>query len=176
MASFVGLQDLVHALAGAVIDAQRQVDRAQIANLAGYLDGRQRPQMLNLRVPSLRPEAAPGDEDLYQVPLLGLVAHSLLRIKQLEVSFDVELGDLSDAAPAQKAAAEPAAAGAAAADIKRTLSVNPAVTAAVKQEGSTAHVVLTMEAIEQPEGIARMVSELTRIQGVVGPAPREQKT
>jgi len=175
MANFVGLQDLVHALARAVIDAQRQVDRAQIANLAGYLDGQQRPQMLTLRVPSLRPEAAPGDEDVYQAPLIGLVGHSLLRIKQVEVSFDVELGDLSDAATPQPQKA-PAAAGAAAADIKRTLSVNPAVTASVKQEGSTAHVVLTMEAIEQPEGIARMVSELTRTQGVAGPAPRDQKT
>jgi hypothetical protein len=177
MANFVGLQDLVHAIAGAVTDAQHEVEKAQIANLGTYLDREHRPLTLQLRVPSLRPEAAPGEEDLYQAPLLALVPHSVLRIKQVEVSFDVELGDLADSAPTPKtASAAPAAVDVIAAQVKRKLNVNPAVSATVKQQGTSAHIILTIESSAPPEGISRLAMEMVKTQGVAGPATKAPKS
>jgi hypothetical protein len=180
MANFVGLQDLVHAIAGAVTDAQQEVEKAQIANLGTYLDRDRRPLTLQLRVPSIRPEAALGDEDLYQAPLIALVAHSKLRIKQVEVSFDVELGDLAEAASAPNApAGTPGAAIAPeliAAQVKRELNVNPAVSATVKQQGTTAHIVLIIEGVDPPEGVSRLVMDMTKTQGITGPVAVQTKT
>ena len=95
MPDFVPLPALVDAIAGAVVDAQDQIQRAQVASLASFFDREGRPAVLTLRLPSLRPDARAGEEDLYVAPLLGLVPHSVLRIRQAEVSFEVQLGDLS---------------------------------------------------------------------------------
>jgi hypothetical protein len=177
MADFVPLQALVHAIASAVTDAQQEVAKAHVANLATYLDREHRPLTLQLRVPSIRPEAAPGEEDTYQAPLLALVPQSMLRIKQVEISFDIELGDLADPASAPKTASGvPATAKAAdvlSVQLTRNLNVNPAVSATVKQQGTTAHVVVTIESVDQPDGVARLVMDLTKTQGITGPVTKE---
>lgn len=174
MADFVALKDLVHAIAGAVADAQQQIEKAQITNLTSFLDRERRPLTVQMRVPSIRPEAAPGEEDIYQAPLLALTSHNTLRIKQVEVSFDIELGDL--AAPASKRAtgkqASPTTDELIAAQVKRDLNVSPAVSATVKQQGTAAHVVLTIEGVATPEGIARIVMDMTKTQGTTGPAAK----
>src|SRR4051794_7593816 len=102
MADFVPLQDLIHAIASAVTEAQQEVEKAQVANLLTYLDRENRPLNLQLRVPSIRPEAGPAEEDYYQAPLLTLVPHSGLRIKQVEISFDIVLGRLAGSASGPK--------------------------------------------------------------------------
>ena len=177
MANFVALQDLVHSIASAVAEAQQEVEKAQIANLVSYLDSERRPLTLQLRVPSIRPEAQPGEEDFYQAPLMALVARSPLRIKQVEVSFDIELGDLIEPPPTPGATSgappAPSAAAVIATQVKRDLNVNPAVSATVKQQGTSAHVVLTIEAVEPPEGVSRVVTDMTKTQGITGPASRE---
>jgi len=177
MADFVPLQALVHAIASAVTDAQQEVAKTHVANLATYLDREHRPLTLQLRVPSIRPEAAPGEEDTYQAPLLALVPQSMLRIKQVEISFDIELGDLADPASAPKTASgAPATAKAAdvlSVQLTRNLNVNPAVSATVKQQGTTAHVVVIIESVDQPDGVARLVMDLTKTQGITGPATKE---
>jgi hypothetical protein len=177
MADFVALKDLVHAIAGAVIEAQQEIEKAQVTNLTSYLDRERRPLIVQMRVPSIRPEAAPGEEDIYQAPLLALTSHNSLRIKQVEVSFDIELGDLKEAAgkPAS-GKAEPKTDEIIAAQVKRELSVNPAVSATVKQQGTSARVVLTIEGVATPEGVSRIVTDLTRTQGISGPAVRPAAT
>jgi hypothetical protein len=180
MADFVPLQALVHSIASAVTDAQQEVEKAHIANLVSYLDREYRPLTLQLRVPSIRPEAAPGEEDAYQAPLLALVPHSMLRIKQVEISFDIELGGLADTASAPKTKSDaPAAAKAVdvlSAQLTRNLNVNPAVSATVKQQGTLAHVVVTIESVDQPDGVSRLVMDLTKTQGITGPAAKQPKT
>lgn len=180
MADFVALEALIHAIASAVTGAQQEVEKAHIANLVTYLDREHRPLTLQLRVPSIRPEAGPAEEDYYQAPLLTLVPHSMLRIKQVEISFDIELGDLADSASAPKVRSEaPKSAKAAdvlAAQLKRTLHVNPAVSATVKQQGTSGHVVLTIETVEPPEGVSRLVMEMIKTQGVTGPVAKEFKS
>ncbi len=180
MADFVALKDLVHAIAGAVAEAQQEIEKAQISNLTSYLDRERRPLTVQMRVPSIRPEAAPGEEDIYQAPLLALTSHNNLRIKQVEISFDIELGDLADAAKdAKSASGKPAAPRTdeiIAAQVKRDLNVNPAVSATVKQQGTSAHVVLTIEGVATPEGVSRIVMDMTRTQGITGPAAKPAAT
>ncbi len=172
MADFVALKDLVHAIAGAVAEAQQEIEKAQITNLTSYLDRERRPLTVQMRVPSIRPDAAPGEEDVYQAPLLALTSHSTLRIKQVEVSFDIELGDLKE--PVKKPA--PRTDELIAAQVKRDLNVNPAVSATVKQQGTSAHVVLTIEGAASPEGVSRIVMDMTRTQGITGPAAKPAAT
>jgi Protein of unknown function (DUF2589) len=180
MADFVPLQALVHAIASAVTEAQQEVEKAHVANLVTYLDREHRPLTLQLRVPSIRPEASPGEEDTYQAPLLALVPQSMLRIKQVEISFDIELGDLAGPASQSKAPSgapvAPQAADIIAAQVKRDLNVNPAVSATVKQQGTSAHVVVTIESIDQPDGVSRLVMDLTKTQGITGPADKQTKS
>ncbi len=180
MADFVPLQALVNAIASAVTDAQQEVEKAHIANLVTYLDREHRPLNLQLRVPSIRPEAAPGEEDTYQAPLLALVPQSMLRIKQVEISFDIELGDLAYPASHPKAPSgapvAPQAVDIIAAQVKRDLNVNPAVSATVKQQGTSAHVVVTIESVDRPDGVSRLVMDLTKTQGITGPAAKQTKT
>jgi hypothetical protein len=180
MAEFVALEALIHAIASAITGAQQEVARANIANLVTYLDPENRPLTLQFRVPSIRPEAGPAEEDVYQAPLLALVQHSMLRIQQAEISFDIELGDLAAPASAPKAKSAARKAGSPAdvlaAEVKRSLNVNPAVSATVKQQGTTAHVVLRIENVEPPEGLSRLVMDTIKTQGVVGPATKESKS
>lgn len=177
MADFVAFEALIHAIAGSVTGAQQEVEKAHVANLVTYLDREHRPLNLQLRVPSIRPEARPGEEDYYQAPLLALVPRSMLRIKQVEISFDIELGGLADSAavpkPKSDASGPTNAADVLATQLKRDLNVNPAVSATVKQQGTSAHVVVTIESVEPPEGVSRLVREITKTQGVTGPVSKE---
>lgn len=174
MADFVALEALIHAITSAVTGAQQEVAKANIANLVTYLDRESRPLTLQLRLPSIRPEAGPAEEDYYQAPLLALVQHSMLRIKQAEISFDIELSDLAPpaSAPKDKSVAPKAGktADVLAAQVKRSLNVNPVVSTTVRQQGTTAHVVLIVESVEPPEGLSRLVMDTIKTQGIVGPA------
>lgn len=179
MADFVPFQALVHSIASAVIDAQQEVEKAHVTNLVTYFDHENRPHTLQLRVPSIRPEAASGEEDVYQAPLLALVPHSMLRIKQVEISFDIELGDLAAATSPTAKSDVPAATKAAdvlSAQLTRNLNVNPAVSTTVKQQGTSAHVVVTIEGVDQPDGVSRLVMDLTKTQGITGPVAKQTKS
>jgi hypothetical protein len=179
MADFAPLQALVHAIASAVNEAQQEVAKAQILNFFNYLDREQRPLTLQLRVPSIRPEAGPGEEDFYQAPLLALVPHSVLRIKQAEISFDIQLGDLSKPVSTTKSkTGTPAslnAADALAARLSQSLNVNTAVSAAVTRQGTSAHVVLTIEGADPSESVSRLVMEVAKTQGISGPVVNNSK-
>ena len=94
MSSRVDLKELIEALAGAVIDAQDRIEQHQIAKLGQYFDEDNRPRTVVMRLPSMQPDAEPGTEDLYRAPLLGLVPANALKIKDVEMRFDVDLGAL----------------------------------------------------------------------------------
>ena len=55
MASNIPLNDLIEALAGAVIEAQDNIEQHQISNLLGYFDSQNRPKSLVVRMPSIHP-------------------------------------------------------------------------------------------------------------------------
>ncbi|MFZ4605542.1 MAG: DUF2589 domain-containing protein [Caulobacter sp.] len=162
MPGFVSLQSLVEAIAGSVADAQTLVARGQLEGLAGFLDDEGRPRTLDIRLPSLRPGARPGQEDLYSAPLMALVPHTAMRIRQVEVRFAIELGDLDGDSPKPgetRTAVDPATA------TRRTLSVNPAARPDRAAAGATADVTLVVECLDVPEGLARVLDEVVKTQG-----------
>src|SRR5512137_13166 len=95
MADQVSLENLIEGLAGAVVEAQRRIESLQIKNFRSFFDRDNRPEKIDILVPSLHPEAK-GEDVRYRVPLLPLVASSLLRIKEVEISFDADLVRLSN--------------------------------------------------------------------------------
>ena len=90
----VSLHDLIEALANSVAQAQDQVERFQIANLSRYFDENHRPVRVEVRVPSLRPSARAGDEDVISVPLLALIGSVRLAIKDVDIAMEVDIGEL----------------------------------------------------------------------------------
>ena len=90
MAGRESLEDLIEGLAGAVVEAQNRIETHQINNFLSFFDQDKRPKKIDILVPSLHPEKQ-DDDVRYRVPLLPLVASSLLRIKEVEISFDTDL-------------------------------------------------------------------------------------
>ncbi|NEL42837.1 MAG: DUF2589 domain-containing protein, partial [Xanthomonas perforans] len=73
-----------------------RIEQHQMANLGAFFDEDNRPRSVLIRLPSQHPEAGENDEDLYRAPLLPLVSSNVLRIKDVEISFDAQLGELSE--------------------------------------------------------------------------------
>ncbi|MFA4485271.1 DUF2589 domain-containing protein [Xanthomonas perforans] len=166
----ISLNDLIEALAGAVIDAQDRIEQHQMANLGAFFDEDNRPRSVLIRLPSQHPEAGENDEDLYRAPLLPLVSSNVLRIKDVEISFDAQLDELSEldeaGVPDALAVASvvedwhpkpPALPG----QIGIDLGSN-----AKNARNSAVHVVLRVEGSEPTEGVARLINRLAQSQGV----------
>ena len=175
MASQLSLNELIEALAGAIIEAQDRIERHQISNLASYFDADHRPRSLNIRLPSLHPQAKAGDEEIYRAPLLGLVSTNLLKIKDVELSFDVDLVEVSEPPATGAAAAAPTSSprpgGAQPVEPpgpKRTVQIDLRA-GFLRHRAGSVHVVLRVEGSEPAEGTARLVNHLVQTQGVVGP-------
>lgn len=170
MTTKTSLNNLIEAIAGAVIDAQDRIEQHQIAHLSDYFDQDNRPKSVVIRMPSLHPGAAAGDEDLYRAPILPLVSTNVLRIKDVEVRFDADLGSLVEPVPDDDAAAPPPDASRQGWRIKMPpgkpfVQVDTAV-GAQSQKGGTVHVVVRVEGSEPTDGAARLMNHLAQTQGV----------
>lgn len=162
MASNIRLNDLIEALAGAVIEAQDCIERHQLSNLLEYFDKNKRPKCIEMRLPSIQPMAKAGAEDFYRAPLLPLVSSNPLKIKDVEVTFDVDLGQLTEGAAGEARKAIP---GLEDDDTPRkNILVDMAVGA--QNKGGSIHVVLRVEGAEPTDGAARLMNHLTQTQGV----------
>jgi len=159
----LSLKDLIHAIAGAVVEAQDQVQRFQISTVRSYFDENNRPKAVDVRLPSMAHGAGPEDERLVHVPLLSLVGAHLLNIKEVEVEFEVGLGavdaDQADAAPSDTPSAEGASPGAAS---HRSLGVDMGASRK-RDAGTMARVTLKVETGEQSDGMARLVQHLDKL-------------
>ncbi|HEV2679995.1 MAG TPA: DUF2589 domain-containing protein [Rhodanobacter sp.] len=171
MATQTSLNDLIEAIAGAVTDAQDRIEQHQMSHLSDFFDEDNRPKSVVIRMPSLHPNANEGDEDLYRAPILPLVSTNVLRIKDVEITFDADLGSLVDDEPATDSTAgtpsdtetrgwrvkpQPG---------KRALQVDTAV-GAPNRKGGSVHVVLRVEGSEPTDGAARLMNHLAQTQGV----------
>jgi hypothetical protein len=163
MASNLPLNDLIEALAGAVIEAQDSIEAHQISNLLGYFDTQHRPKSLTVRLPTVDPLAEQGAEDYYRAPLLPLVSTNQLKIKDVEITFDVDLGQFTEEAA-------PVSAGLDADDDltenipKKSIFVH--MGSGSRDKGGRIHVVLRVEGTEPTEGAARLINHLSKTQGV----------
>ena len=95
MADRESLDNLIEGLAGAVVEAQNRIESHQINNFLSFFDRDKRPKKIDVLVPSLHPDRI-GEDVRYRVPLLPLVASSLLRIKEVEISFDTDLVGITE--------------------------------------------------------------------------------
>lgn len=169
MADQVSLENLIEGLAGAVVEAQRRIESRQIENLQGFFDKHNRPKTIDIRVPSLDPNARPGQDDIYRVPLLPLVASSLLKIKEVEISFDADLIGLMDEKNGEAQGQETGEGDVAArgeAEKKKSISVDMR-SGVFRRKTGAVHVVLKVEGRELSEGMARLVDRLIQSQGAV---------
>jgi len=155
MATQTSLNDLIEAIAGAVTDAQDRIEQHQMSHLSDFFDEDNRPKSVVIRMPSLHPNANEGDEDLYRAPILPLVSTNVLRIKDVEITFDADLGSLVDDEPTT-GKPQPG---------KRALQVDTAV-GAPNRKGGSVHVVLRVEGSEPTDGAARLMNHLAQTQGV----------
>ncbi|MFC5740926.1 DUF2589 domain-containing protein [Dyella tabacisoli] len=161
------LNDLIKALAGAVIEAQDRVTQHQTALLRDYFDADNRPHSVTIRLPSAHPQADENDEDLYRVPLLSLVSTNVLHIKDVEISFDADLGEMTEQAPPPgDNGAAPAANWTAHPSSPRTIvGIDTQAATAGRRQGSV-HVVMRVEGAEPTDGAARLINHLAQSQGV----------
>nr|WP_320016560.1 DUF2589 domain-containing protein [uncultured Desulfobacter sp.] len=165
MAKHESLDNLIEGLAGAVVEAQSRIEEHQIKNFLSYFDKYHRPKNFDVLVPSLHPDKA-GEDARYRVPLLTVVANSLLRIKEVEISFDTDLvgvsaledGDTPDVQSGSEPGNEPG---------KKLKSINLDLrgSGVFKKKSGTAHVVMKVEGQDISEGMARLVDRLLQTQG-----------
>jgi hypothetical protein len=171
MAGRTTLRALIQGIAGAIASAQQEVERQQILNLGSYFDKALRPLLMSIRVPSLRHDAKMGDEEILEVPILTLVPGNPLRISEVQVEFDIELGGVEDDGVLDT----PPAVSALDRDetsptpkVRRILA--DAFNSAPAAKGPKAHVVIKVRDAETPEGLARLLTELNKMHGS-HPAP-----
>lgn len=159
----ISFHSLIEALSSAVIEAQDSINLHQIATIRGYFDEDNRPRSVSFRLPSLHPAAEEGDEDLYRAPLLPLVSTNHLRIKDVEISFEADLGELA----AEESGADPAAdpVGEAWSSSRRPPPRIGLDTGVTRQRGNV-RVVLRVEGTEPTDGAARLINQLAQSQGV----------
>jgi hypothetical protein len=165
MATQTSLNTLIEAIAGAVVDAQDRIEQHQMAHLSDFFDEDNRPKSVVIRMPSLHPQAKEGDEDLYRAPILPLVSTNVLRIKDVEITFDADIGPLVEGdVPADAQSLEPSWKGRSPAS-RPHLSVDPGSGGGNRKSGSV-HVVLRVEGSEPTDGAARLMNHLSQTQGV----------
>lgn len=165
MAMMANLENMVRAIAGSIMDAQHLVEKAQVANITSFFDRERRPMTIDLELPAIHSSAAADEFYLYRLPLISLVPHSALIIGEAEIEMDVELGGLSEAAPAAAAPDTLQPDGFDAQAGKPSLMVNPETGGLARKSGNAAHIKLKLVAAEKSEGLARLVNDVVKGQG-----------
>jgi len=88
------LDDLLQAIHDAVLEAQIISEKQHINQLQKYFNEDGTAQMLSIKVPAMQQNAAAGETETLNVPLITLVPPSAIKIKRMKVDFKVALGAL----------------------------------------------------------------------------------
>ena len=179
MANPLTLKDLLEALAGAVIGAQDRIEQHQLANLGGYFDADNRPRSILMRLPSMTPGAEEGDEDFYRAPLLALVPANPLHIREVEIDFDVQLGQIGDEGDMPDDGADTSQdnqgrAGWRNTEPRKTVQID--TRSRLGQQDAAVHVKVKVQSAETTSGLAKLTNQLTQTQGVVKAAAVARKS
>ena len=171
MAARITLRDLLEALASAVIGAQDRIEQHQTASLGSYFDSDNRPKSVLIRLPSLHPGAEEGDEDYYRAPLLSLTAANPLRIREVEIDFDVQLGEIGEEEVPETSGKDSGSDDENAGSWRggtphKTVQID--MRAPTKGALSSAvHVRVKVENTEITSGLAKLTNHLAQTQGVI---------
>ncbi len=153
MSGTLNFRDFIQAMASSVIETQNRIEKYQLINIfRTYFDTDSRPKCIKLQLPSMRPDAAPDEEETYRVPWLPLVPPNTLKVKDVEMTFDVELAGIIEQSENNKS--KPL----------DTLCVNLGVGS--KESTSRLHVTLRVESAEPSDGAMRLMNHLSQTQGV----------
>ncbi|QDQ86229.1 DUF2589 domain-containing protein [Alcaligenaceae bacterium SJ-26] len=163
----LSLNSLIQGIASAVAQAQERIFRHQAASVLEYFDEQRRPRCVEIRLPVLGPsvpDAPEGDEQWVRVPLLSLVGARQLSIKDMEISFEVGLGNDAEPAPEQNLQTEREAASP---WLRETctspLSLAVDLGGASNQGlGSRAKVTIRVESLAPTDGMARLIQQLDK--------------
>lgn len=167
MAEKDSLDNLIEGLAGAVVEAQGRIEKHQINNFLDYFDGDNRPKKIDVSLPSLHPEHL-GEDIRYRVPLLPLVASSLLRIKEVEISFDTDLVGISEQSEEENKDDSDNSVGLGRGKGKpRSVNLDVRGAGVNRKNAGSVHIVMKVEGQEISEGMARLVDRLIQQQGEV---------
>jgi hypothetical protein len=189
MPSQISFPRLIEALANAVIVAQQRISQHQINNVRRFFDEDNRPVSVDIRTPSVAPDAKTDEEgnqpeDVHRIPLITLVQSNQLTIKEFDVNFDVTLGDMktltrSGGAGGRGLAGKLAGRGKSEKGEDRDgdkptearswfsdeepdeMSVDPQPTASGTR-GPTARISMRVEGKDPPEGMARLIDRLVK--------------
>jgi hypothetical protein len=176
MAERTTLRALIQGIAGAIASAQQEVERQQILNIGGFFDKALRPLLMSMRLPSLRHDAAPGEEDILDVPILTLVPLNPLRISEVQVEFDIELGGVEDDGTLESPETVKALTKDDTSPVPKVRRIlTDAFNGSSAAKGPKAHVVVKVRDAEVPEGLARLLTELNKMHGQ-HPAPQDPPT
>lgn len=188
----VTLDDLIEALSGAVIAAQDRLQKHHLYNLKHYFveDSEEsnvlRPISFTVRLPSSNSQEGNSGqandeipEEDYQVPLFAIASHNPLRIKDVEISFETNIGELRSTKGEEEAekSQEEVLAGEKnkvkregllkeqvlkAGQKKKTINVD-AQSGFMGRKGKTAHIKLRVEGGEPSEATSRMLHHLNKL-------------
>ncbi|MFD2232853.1 DUF2589 domain-containing protein [Phaeospirillum tilakii] len=161
----LSLHQLIESIAGAVAEAQDKIQRFQISTVSRYFDADNRPVSVDVRLPSLSLDAEQGDERLVRVPLLSLVGSRLLSIKDMEISFEVGLGNPDGKAEAKSpASADPVRNGTPGWPSEPHQPLGVDLSARRNgATGGTARVTLRVESQPPSDGMARLIQQLDKL-------------
>ncbi len=168
MANSTSLEDIVRAIAQSIMQAQHMVEKEQVSNFASFFNEDRQPTSIDIRLPATHSTAQADDMLHYRLPLLSLVPHSSLAIGEAEIDLDLELGsfeeidrdDLDDAFMSQTGKAAPKE--------KRSMLMVNASSATKSASRSMAHIKLKLLATDKAEGLARLLDDVVKSQGMTG--------
>lgn len=181
------LDDLIEAIAAAVITAQDRIEKHQIDNLQNYFkrdpenENLVRPLSFQIALPSMgdQPSTAEPDgdgplEDIIVVPLITVIPQNQLRIKDVKITFDAEISHIEPSPYDEQDPADSSlqAENGQQSDDPRELvrkvtqkrrKMGVDVSSGLRNKAAnTANVVLTVESGEPTEGAARVLHHLTK--------------
>jgi hypothetical protein len=159
----VRLDQLIAAVARAVVDAQHDVQRSQLGDLSQFFrDGS--PITVSLNIPRVSPETGEKESVEVQVPLAILVGHPGISIRETQLSMQVEISPISDIPIRRKAA--PNASSSQPYEWKPAVN-QPVISVSTVTSGKTgdvgvAQLTLRVAAEDVPEGLARLLDHLNK--------------
>lgn len=169
MATVLSFSSLVEAISRAIAQAQDAVEKHQVLNLLSYFDRDDRPKSFVFKVPSRRPDAKPGEEDRFRVPVLSLLSVNVLKIQDVSIRFSVDLGEVEEAAPAEQRVQGAAAALGPTPAVLPMRALN--VSTATGRGGGKVEVTLTVKGSAPSEGAMRLLDQLAQLQEVYPDSP-----
>ncbi len=161
------LDQLVSALAGAVVDAQNQVQQIHIGELSRFFDKEGSPISVNLKIPRVNPDTNNQEQVTVSVPLVTLVNPKQISIQEMQVSLQVDLSEIARAMEKQTASNASIA----------KMNVQPyewklpeyqhlvtasAITKRKSGDVGLAQITLRITADETPEGLSRLLDHLNK--------------